>query len=239
MAAHCARAAALGLDALCFTEHYDFDPQSLGHYHADDFFAELGRLRAEYAGRLTLLAGLEFSEPHNHPREFEAMAALPYDFLLGSIHYYLGGLFVGEMAARGMDPQLCYDAYWDQVRQMVAFGGFDAVGHLDFPKRYFRKLLYDPAALDDIFALMRKNRILLEVNSSSLRQGRDEPMPGEALLRQYISHGFTEITLGSDAHTAGDLYRDVPAARALAASLGLVPVCLIERKRYALASEHR
>ncbi|MDR1927214.1 MAG: histidinol-phosphatase HisJ family protein [Oscillospiraceae bacterium] len=230
MERHCERALELGLCALCFTDHQDFDDASLGYYDAAAYFETLERMRERYAGRLTLWAGLEFSEPHNHPRELEEAQRRPYDFILGSVHYWMKGAFASEMVQRGDDLRVCFEAYWEEVRRMAHCGGFDCAAHLDFPKRYFKMLFYEPERLDEIFSLLRKKGILLEINSSSLRRGCDEAMPGEALLRQYAAGGGKYVTLGSDAHCAGDLYKDVPQIREQALALGLKPVHFVRRR---------
>jgi histidinol-phosphatase (PHP family) len=235
MADQCARAAALGLDAVCFTEHLDFSEQSRGYYCPQAYFSELQRLREAYDGQLKLLAGLELSEPHQHQKELEWAQTQPYDFILGSVHYWIHGLFPSQMQELHMDVADCFARYWDEVLQMARCGGFDTVAHLDFPKRYFRVLKYDPAQIDEIFQAMIKNNLTLELNTSSLRRGMDETMPGDALLRQYIAQGGQYVTLGSDAHKATVLYRDVPTAQAYAQSLGLVPVWYEKRKRRTLA----
>ena len=230
MEGQCARALELGLDALCFTEHLDFDALSLDYYDPDAYFAELRRLREVYEGRLELLAGLELSEPHRHPKELEEARRRPYDFILGSVHYWLGGLFPSQMRDSKMDVRLCCEAYWAEMLRMARYGGFDCVAHLDFPKRFFMRMEYDPAMLDEIFGAMGQNGLILEINTSSLRRGCGETMPGEALLRQYIAHGGRYVTLGSDAHVAEDLYAGVPGARDLAEGLGLTPAVFRGRK---------
>jgi len=231
MEGHCARAVEMGLPGLCFTEHLDFDALSLDFYNPSAYFGELNRLREKYAGRLEILAGLEFSEPHQHPRQLEQARGLPYDFVLGSVHLWLGGLFPSQMRDRGMSVPLCFARYWEQVLLMVRHGGFDCVAHLDFPRRYFRCLEYQPEMADEIFRAMVENDLALEINTSSLRKGLDEPMPGEALLRHYAAQGGRYVTLGSDAHSAQELYRDIPRAAALSESLGLVPVRFVGRER--------
>ena len=233
MEGHCERALELGLDGLCFTEHQDFDPNTLipGYYNPEAYFEELYRLREKYAGRLTILAGLEFSEPHVYQKELEHAQKLPYDFILGSVHYWMGSLFPSQMRDMKMDPLLCYKRYWEQMLQMVRHGGIDGVAHLDFPKRYFRRLDYDPAMMDEIFAAMLKNNLVLEINTSSLRvPGIDETLPGKALLQRYIAQGGRHATLGSDAHEAQFLYADIEKAQALAEGLGLEIVRFVGRK---------
>jgi len=241
MRAHCKRAVALGADAVCFTDHLDFVGQGLGCFEPEAFFGELARVREEFAQRLEILAGIEFSEPHLRPKELEEANRLPYDFILGSLHDWLWQDDSKTKASphmyqfyKGRLPKdaraASFALYWENIRQMAACGGFDAIAHLDFPKRYLRSLEYEPEALGEIFALLIKNNIALEINTSSLRWGLAEPMPGEALLRQYISLGGRYITLGSDAHRAEDLYANIPEARAFAESLGLTPVYYKERR---------
>ena len=225
----CERALALGLGGLCFTEHMDFEESVRDYYNPEAFFAELGRLREFYAGRLELLAGLEFPEPHRHPRELEQACRRPYDFILGSVHDWMDGLYPSQMAEREISLSQCFARYWDEILAMVRHGGFDCVAHLDFPKRYFYCLEYEPQQLDEIFAVMQKNGLVLEINTSSLRMGCEEPMPGAALLRQYIAHGGRQVTLGSDAHRAEDLYAGVEEAEKLARGLELEAV--VYRKR--------
>jgi len=230
MARHCERAVALGLDGLCFTEHQDFDALSLDYYKPEAYFEEINRLREVYAGRLEILAGLELSEPHQHRKELEQAQNRPYDFILGSVHYWLGGLFPSQMRDRGMDVSACYKRYWEHMLLMARCGGFDCVAHFDFPKRYFKCLEYEPDMIDGIMRAMLENGLILEINTSSLRKGLEEPLPCEALLRRYAAHGGRYVTLASDAHKAEELYEGVPEAQALAERLGLEAVRYVGRK---------
>lgn len=226
----CARAAALGLNAVCFTEHQDFDEAYRDFYKPEAYFAELARLRERYEGRLRILAGLEFEECHKHPAELEQAQKRPYDFILGSVHCWIGDLFASQVKGLGLPLERVYELYWAEVLKMVRHGGFDSVAHLDFPKRYLDDALwYDPAALDEIFSEMRKRGLALEINTSSLRKGCAEAMPGEALLRRYRANGGQYVTLGSDAHYAADIYADVPQARDMAEGLGLKAVWFAAR----------
>ncbi|MCL2531848.1 MAG: histidinol-phosphatase HisJ family protein [Oscillospiraceae bacterium] len=217
----CARAIELGVSEVCFTEHLDFDALSLGYYDADAYFAELYRLRERYDGKLTIRAGLEISEPHDHQKELEEAHGRPYDFIMGALHYWMGGLFPSVMRDRGMDLQRCCAHYWREMRKMVAVQGYDCVAHFDFPIRFFGDIVWQPDEIDDIFSTALQNGLVFEINTSSLRSGVAEPMPGRALLERYKACGGTHVTLGSDAHDAGALYAGVDVARELAESVGL------------------
>ena len=230
MEAMCARAVKLGLDEVCFTEHLDFDALSLGYYKPDAYFAELERLREVYDGRLMLRAGLEISEPHDHQRELVEARTRPYDFILGAVHYWMGGLFPSVMRDRGMDIARCCAAYWREMRKMAAVPGYDCAAHFDFPIRFFGDIVYQQDEIDEIFTLLVNNGTVIELNTSSQRRGLDEPMPGRALLERYAACGGTHVTLGSDAHDAKNLYAGVESARALAESAGL-SVARFERQK--------
>ena len=230
MERQCERALALGLDGLCFTEHLGFSPQDLGYYDPEAYFEEIDRLREKYAGRLEILAGLELSEPHRHLKELEQAQKRPYDFILGSVHYWLGMLFPSQMKERGMDVSACFKRYWEHMLLMARCGGIDCAAHFDFPKRYFQCLEYEPGMADEILCAMLENKFVLEINGSSLRKGLDETLPGEALLLRYIALGGRYVTLGSDAHRAGELYEGVRQAQEMAEGMGLEVVRFIKRK---------
>ncbi len=223
---YCKRAIALGVDCLCFTEHADHNPKDpgFGFYDAGAFFEELRIARQTYGGRLKLLAGIEFSEPHLYKAGLESYAKLPYDFILGSIHFWGDDLFPSDMIRRGIPAEKCFEEYWPEVLKAVKSGGFDCVGHLDFPKRYYRELSYDRELLAEICTEMVKRDIILEVNTSSLRAGLDEAMPNADMLGIYKKCGGRYFTMGSDAHSAKDLYTFVDQARKVPLELGLEEV---------------
>ena len=230
MESMCQRAVELGLDEVCFTEHLDFDALSLGYYKPDAYFAELERLREEFDGKLVIRAGLEISEPHDHQKELEEAHGRPYDFILGALHYWMGGIFPSVMRDRGMDLRKCCAAYWREMKKMAAIPGYDCVAHFDFPIRFFGEIFYDPDEIDEIFTLLVQNETLIELNASSLFRGVAEPMPGRVLLERYRACGGKYVTLGSDAHSAQQLYQGIDVSRELAKNVGL-EVVRFERQK--------
>lgn len=228
---YCKRALALGVDCICYTDHIDNNPMDLGYgfYRSDRYFDGVEAMRQKYSDRLIILAGAEFSEPHVYPREFDACRARPYDFIIGSVHYWYKDLFPSVMVQKGVSLEDCYAHYWEEIRRAVAFGGFDALGHMDFPKRYYRGLLYDEACVAEIFSLMVRNGIVPEVNTSSLRKGLDTAMPDERFLQIYAACGGKYYTTGSDAHFACDLYADIDTEKRRAERLGLRDVIFVGR----------
>ena len=113
MRATCARAVAIGLSSLAFTEHVDLTPWSLhgrdlpAHYtgHVDEhgrflaqplaiaaYLEEIDRCRRAFPD-LRILSGVELSEPHRHPGAVAGLLAAAgldgtdgLDRVIGSVH---------------------------------------------------------------------------------------------------------------------------------------------------------
>jgi len=230
--AYCTRAIEMGVRALCFTEHVDHNPNDtgLGFYKPEAFFNDFLRAKEKYQDRLTLLCGMEFAEPHQYPNELAKFSALPYDFILGSNHFWYQDMFPSLMVKAGVPVELCYEHYWDTVLAAVRAGGFDSLAHIDFPKRYYKQLIIDEEKLREICAAMVKNNICMEINTSTLRKSMAEPMPGRDILAIYKSCGGRYVTVGSDAHRPGELAAGRARARELIEYFGFREVIFIQRK---------
>ena len=226
---HCESAISKGFTHICITDHLEFNPLDGGYGFLTDhgkYFDAIERARDTYGGRLTLLSGCEVGGgPHNFPREYEECLARPYDFVLCSVHDWYQGLFASDMATDPMPIPLeeSYDVYWDEVYKTVTYGGFDSLAHIDFPKRYYGSVIYDWDKLAQIFEVMTKNDIALEINTSSLRKGRaNEAMPGKELLTFYKKCGGRMLTVGSDAHVSSDIGAGFPEIEPLTKGFDLL-----------------
>ena len=124
-----------------------------------------------------------------------------------------------------------YTWYWDEVLQTVKHGGFDALGHIDFPKRYYGEIYYTEEKMNEIFKHLLDKDMVIEINTSSLRKGHSETMPGSELLEIYKTNGGKYVTIGSDAHEVQDLGADISVAQELVKKFELQQVYYKERKR--------
>lgn len=228
----CVSAIQKNLNVICFTDHVDHNPRDDGYeyYSAQAYFQEIERVRQKYGDRLNILSGMEFSEPHLYPSQFEEMKKLPYDFIIGSLHYWVDDLFPSEMVKKHIPLEECYAKYWAAMHRMVEYGGFDCVGHIDFPKRYYHSLQYEEENMRDLFRMIVRQRIVIEINTSSLRRGLTETMPNEALLRIYQEQGGKFVMTGSDAHCCEDLVSNLYEASQKAQAAGLSTVFFKNRK---------
>ena len=101
-----------------------------------------------------------------------------------------------------------YERYFDLFCEAVERGGFDVMAHPDLVKKHGARTslpvnrMYDAAA----DALARAD-VAIEVNSSGLRKRIVELYPTLDLLSTCASRGVA-VTLGSDAHSPGQVGMD-------------------------------
>jgi histidinol-phosphatase (PHP family) len=218
----CQAAVDRGLGAICLSEHYDLNPadEGYGYYRYEAFSAALTAARERYAEQLEVLKGIEFGEPHRYPAELEWARAQDFDLIIGSVHW-LGDTWVGERSlTERLTLEEIFARYYAELLAAVRQGGFDVLGHLDFPKRYWRASHEPDALLDEVMSALVAGGIALEINTSSLRKGLDETCPGLSLLARYARLGGRRLTLGSDAHRGADVGADLDRALALARAVG-------------------
>ena len=218
----CRAAVDRGLGAICITEHYDLNPsdEGYGYYRYEAYSTALAAARERYAGRLEVLKGIEFGEPHRYSAQFEWARAQDFDVILGSVHW-LGDTWIGDRGlVDGMRLSAVFERYYREVLAAVRHGGFDVLAHLDLPKRYWKAGHEPDGLLDEVLAAMIDQGIALEINTSPLRRGLSETCPGPTLLARYVSRGGRLMTLGSDAHRTAEVGADLDHALALAHAAG-------------------
>lgn len=99
------------------------------------------------------------------------------------------------------------------------------------PKRYYGEIYYEEAKVREIFKHLLDKDMVIEINTSSLRKGHSETMPGDELLALYKDCGGRYTTVGSDAHEVLDMGADGGAARTLVHGYGLQEVVYEQRRR--------
>jgi len=211
MESSCRAAIEAGVTEIAITDHVDHVPADLGcgYYRPDDYLQELDEVRAQFAGELTVLRGIEVDYNDSTVEEVEKFIneyAGHYDFIIGSVHYFSDGsmIFPDNFADKTLDE--VFLPYLDQVERAVETGWFDSIGHLDLPKRYAPKThrSYDPMQyrerLIEIFDRMIQTGVGFEINTSGLRQTPRTSMPAGSIVRLYADRGGKLITTGTDSH---------------------------------------
>lgn len=226
-----ARAAALGMEEMCVTDHIDAgqvtEEGRVFEFDPDDYLAQMRRLREEFSDRFTLRIGVELGLDPDHEetvRSFPGRA--PFDYVIGSVH-----------VVDGMDPYYphYFEVYPDEagIRRYFEvcldcvrrFEDYDCFGHLDYILRYAPRLPADyPDAwrelTDPILRRLAETGHGLEFNTASLRRGMVFGNPHPQLLSRYRELGGEILCVGSDAHRSRDLGADFGRAREILLACG-------------------
>jgi histidinol-phosphatase (PHP family) len=202
-----------GIDEVAITDHVDFEPGTPAY--AATTFEQRERVVREAAERwgprgVSIRFGVELT----YDRRFEAdlrahLRRHAYDFVIGSVHVYRSSPYAGDRVAAFVGGRSLPDIvapYFDEVEGAARSGLFDAIGHLDFVKRYLHphvmpaQLAAAPELYEPILRALVDTGTALEVNTSGLRQVAGETYPSAAIVARYRDLGGERVVVGSDAH---------------------------------------
>ncbi len=235
----CQTAIERGLEVVCFTEHVDWNTadEGLDYYRYEAHSRAIRLAQEKYAGKLEVLQGVEFSEPHVYPKQFEQLMKSKLDFVLGSMHY-LGGTWVGDQRILQENTiEQVYERYYQEVLKAVRFGGFDCLAHIDVPKRYLGAKIEPVELLDEILQELVRKHIALEINSSAIRRDLTELHPSDAILERFVKWGGKIVTTGSDSHQRERIGANFSLISEKISQFGLQPVYF--KNRQAVTIERR
>jgi histidinol-phosphatase (PHP family) len=229
-----------GLDEIAITDHFDGHPLDECHdfYRPDAYFAELARCRELFAGRLTIRAGVEVGDPHRfHERLAPTLAAWPYDFAIGSVHWIEDVSPFGRAFFQRHAADAAWSGYFREIRRLAEADLFDVVGHIDMIKREgtefygpFDRQPYAEIVRETLAQLIARGKGI-EINTSGFRKSANEPCPGLPILRWYAELGGEILTIGSDAHGPEHIALRRADAVAMAREAGLRWLTTFEARR--------
>ena len=228
LAEYSARAGELGLKGLCFAEHADYNPaeEHFGFFSYQDFtlsFQDLQDSLEEGKNELSLLKGIEYSEPHIYSKKFQQLKKKKFDMIMAAVHWVKGGFVGNEEIIAEYPPREIFACYYDKLLKTARFGGFDVLAHFDFPRRYLGAEAAEGFAEveREILRELVEQNIALEVNTSPIRKAGLEPLPSARIRLEYYRLGGRRVVLGSDAHSLEELGRDLAQAYRMIRRIGL------------------
>lgn len=246
MRATCARAVAIGLPGLFFTEHLDVpdtwraEPQDLmphqrglindagrvdfAPFDVAGYLAAVDRVRHDFPD-LRIRTGVELGQPHRVGAQVARIVDLTLlDRVLGSLHTLDLGAGPAEPNTlfREHDPASVMSAYLAEIPVMVAGSDvFEVVTHLDYAVRLWPTDdlgPFDPRPFEEEFrAAMRA----IAEGGRALEMNTRRLWPW--LPQWWAEEGGTTVTFGSDAHTPDALAAHFPEATAMLEHLGFRP----------------
>ncbi len=222
-----------GIAEIAITDHVDFAPGTPAY----DFvpFAERERLVRAAAERwasegVTIRFGVEITYDGRYEAEIrEHLARHVYDFVIGSVHVDADSPYSAAHVAvwtSGRTVAEIVAPYFDEVLSAIRSGLFDAIGHLDFVKRYLvphvmpAQLAAAPELYEPLLQALVDGGSALEVNTSGLRQVAQETYPAGPIVERYRVLGGTRVSAGSDAHRSDAFTAGLEAGYRVAAAAG-------------------
>lgn len=197
----------LGLAGVCFTDHIPmpswFDaPWRMQRQQLSEYVAMVQQTQQEFEGRLTVRLGLEADfHPGTERYVQEVLEEYPWDYVIGSVHYigawgFDNPEFKDEYERR--DLAALYRHYYALVEGAARSTLFDAIGHLDLPKKFGH---HDPDGMAALHALdvIAMQGLSLDFNTAGWRKPVNEAYPAPDLVRAAATRGISFV-LGSDAH---------------------------------------
>jgi histidinol-phosphatase (PHP family) len=235
----CLQAIQLGIPEIGFTEHWDVGPYEINprYFQPERWYAELVRLREQFAGWLLIRAGIEIAEPHLYPLEAaEVLRRVPFDYVLGSVHFVGPHFIFDEAYFRANAADEVYRVYFTEVETLLQTADLDILSHLDVPARTGKPIFgYDPSRYEDqirrILQMVIDRKLALDVNAGGLRKTAQNLMPDPLILKWYVEMGGERITLGSDAHQVDQVGLHLDKALGHVRSAGLAHVTQFEHRQ--------
>jgi len=188
-------AKARGLKQMGITEH--------DRYLEDIDLSAFQEAREEYQ-EVELRLGIEIDFVPGAEERMERDAnALPYDYVIGSVHR-VQGEEVDHPDHREiyekLEPYELYERYYANVREAALSGRFEILGHPDLIKIFRTYPDQDiTPMLEETADAVAESGVVVDVNAAGLRKPIGEVYPSRQLLEMLHRRGVP-IILSSDAH---------------------------------------
>lgn len=228
------------IDVIAITDHIDYDykdPTINFDFNIEDFLSEIKKMKKKYKDKIKILIGLELGLQEHITEKLKGLTEhYSFDFIIGSFHTVDSkDLYRGDFYEEKTSEE-AWSIYLNEVHStLLKFDNFSVLGHLDLIKRYDEavrsvKLSSYKEELENIFKLMVKKNIGLEVNTSGLRKtyGLNETLPSKEILELYYSCGGKIITIGSDSHVKETLANDYKKVKNMLRLIGFKNLYIFE-----------
>ena len=236
------RAIELGLAEIGFSDHAPLfshkDPTiTMDHSQLTIYHTMIESVRDEFSDDLTVRVGVEADYmPAYEERTKALLAAYPYDYVIGSIHFIEKWGFDDPIQLKEWDKRdvnIVYREYYKLLRKSALSRMFDILGHVDLVKKFdFHPTEDMRNEIEENARIFKRTGVVVEINTSGLRKPAKEIYPSQEHLKIYCEKGIP-ITFGSDAHRADDVGRDFDKGREWALAAGYKEYVMLEKRKIA------
>lgn len=205
-----------GLKEIGFADH--------DYYWEQMNFPLICEVAREYP-HLAVRIGLEAEyRPNEEERIKNLLGQYPFDYVIGSVHEIAGWIFdipEEEPKHHQKDADELYREYFNVVTQAAKSGLFTTIGHFDLIKVFGVRPASDVVVLaDEALTTVAEHGLVLEVNTNGRYKPVKEFYPEKCLMEEIKRRGI-DFTLGSDAHFAAAVGRDIDEAAQLLRRIGV------------------
>lgn len=230
------------LKGIGFAEHVDFLPEC-GGYGLFDYTSYKASINEFKQKGYEFYAGAEIDYSYRVEKEIAAsLKEEYYDYVISSVHM-INGLSVStdENVESFRNINMFRDIlekYYHEVGCSLKVKEFDAIGHIDIYRRYFKDDFFESSPLrscieemdNELSRACAKSDKIIEVNSSGLFSPSGSTFPGTEFIKSYFDYGGRMVCLGSDAHNASHVARGFDAVIELLKGIGFRYVFLPWKK---------
>jgi histidinol-phosphatase (PHP family) len=209
------------------------------------FVVEAVRLREKYASEIKLLIGFEgeWIRP-SYGSLIKELASNPViDYFIGSVHHvheipidYDAAMYGRARDVAGGTDERLFEDYFDLQFEMLNALKPRVIGHLDLIRLLSEDPNRDLKNMNGVWEKVIRNLKviveqggLMEINSSALRKGLNEPYPTRSVCEAYLGMGG-KLTLSDDSHGIAHVGTNYGRAIEYLESLGVQEVYTLNSK---------
>jgi len=235
---YAARAQELGIKEIGFSDHAPFreerDDWRMLAEELPRYANEVDQARQAYP-ELTIRLGLEVDFLTGEEEWIgELSETLPYDYLIGSVHYlapdwdFDNPKWIGRFEEQPVAD--VWRLYWQTYEKAIRSGLFDIMGHPDLVKKFGHRpdgdlrRYYEPA-----IEAMTAMDCAYEINTAGLRKAAAERYPHDDFVRLACAAGVP-LTFGSDAHAPSEVGAGFKEAVSAAIEAGYTETARFEKR---------
>ncbi len=211
----------------------------------ENSYKEAQREAESFEGRIKILKGIELGEAiWDEKAALGILESHKFDAVIGSVHVVrceespkpYSQMIFSEIPEEKI--RVFLDKYFDELLLTVKTVPCDIAAHLTCPLRYINGKYgigidsHDYAdKINEILAVIVKNGIALELNTSGVSKNRDDFLPDEWIVENYRKTGGRLITIGTDAHIAKNAGNGFDKAITLLKKLGFTEYHYYENRK--------
>jgi histidinol-phosphatase (PHP family) len=178
----------------------------------DEYVDSVIKLKTEYQ-EISVKLGLEVDYAPGWEKGFLSLVeSYPWDYIAGAVHFIPEWDYGYIAYYKDRNPAEIFAAYFDLVAAAAESKLFDILAHIDLPRRFFPKL--SDAEMNELYQMLAirigKTGTIVELNTYGIRSSKLSDVgifPDEPLLRFCRQQGVN-VTIGSDAHSPGEVGAD-------------------------------